>query len=111
MKTRTGFVSNSSSSSFVLDKALLSATQVDEIKRHGEISKERYSITPTETYGKTLSEGLGWCDPWYVKETESTLTVGTFMDNFCMERYLELIGAKAAIVSEGEYDGDEDDER
>ena len=40
MKLRTGFVTNSSSSSFTIAKSNLTADQIDKIKNHIEAAKE-----------------------------------------------------------------------
>lgn len=85
MKTRTGFVSNSSSSSFVLDKDFLSSVQIDQIKRHTELAKD---------FGIDY-----WDDGWTVEEREHVILLDTWMDNFDMSEFLERIKVpKKAIL-------------
>jgi hypothetical protein len=71
MKTRSGFVSNSSSSSFVISKDALAPWQKEAIRTHYE------------------DPG---CDPewaWDISETADTICGYTFMDNFNMREYLK----------------------
>jgi hypothetical protein len=87
MKIRTGFVSNSSSSSFVLAINKLTAKQLMKINNHIEV-------------GKKL--GIEYCedrDAWIINEAEEgTLTLNTRMDNFDMHKFLHKIGAFDAII-------------
>lgn len=68
MKIRSGFVSNSSSSSFIVRKAYLSEEEIEKIKDHAEIAN-------------------GW--PWRILEYGSVLVGYTSMDNFDMKEYIE----------------------
>lgn len=80
MKTRMGFVSNSSSSSFIIDKRHISVAQMKMIRNHIEI-------------GDVL--GIEYAEPgqeWDIHETESSITVSTGMDNFDMHEFLIKIG-------------------
>ncbi len=82
MKIRIGFVSNSSSSSFVVSKRYLSADQIDKIKKHIEYAKENFPQ-------------ISWADPeqkWDIEETEEQIIMSTFMDNFDIEEFLLAIG-------------------
>jgi hypothetical protein len=82
MKTRTGFVSNSSSSSFIIDKKHLTTQQIELIKNH------------------SASEGCD--DPWDVEEKGEYVVGSTWMDNFDMEKYLREIGVPMDKVEWGE---------
>ena len=80
MKTRHGFVSNSSSSSFVILKDGLTEEQLEKISDH---------INEAKQYGD-----LFICDPyqaWTVTDKGKVLELSTGMDNFDMETWLEMI--------------------
>lgn len=72
MKSRQGFVSNSSSSSFVIRKRYFSEYQIHLIKNNPEDSFKE--------------------DPWYITEDEWEISGYTSMDNYDMAEYLEKIG-------------------
>jgi hypothetical protein len=82
MKIRQGFVSNSSSSSFIIGKSKLSLWQIDLIYNHIEVAKARFPQ-------------IVWCnrdDEWNILETVDYIKGETSMDNFDMEKFLWLIG-------------------
>lgn len=91
MKYRHGHVSNSSSSSFVLDVGAISGLQLSQILDHA-------------TIGKKL--GIPWAgsDAWSVTVEGNTLSGSTSMDNFDMHQFLTAIG-----VPEDAVRWDEDD--
>lgn len=71
MKIRQGFVSNSSSSSFVIAKSAITAEQRDNIYNHYEVADD---------------------DMWDVSENDHFILGYTFMDNFNMLEFLIGIG-------------------
>lgn len=72
MKNRYGFVSNSSSSSFVIkDKNKISPFQYEKIMNHREIAG-RYA--------------------WDITETDTSLECETYMNNFDLEEYVRILG-------------------
>lgn len=109
MKIRSGFVSNSSSSSFVLDKDMLSDEQIHMIKNHCHFGNKFFSQMetdpdmkvcfgveyPVQPYELGAKEHK---DPWLVEETDSQITLSTYLDNFNMELFLKIIRAEDAIV-------------
>ena len=76
MKTRNGFVTNSSSSSFIVNKKHLTKLQVKAIKSHIHYSKR-----------------LGWYpdekDSWEITDHGCVLEGRTWMDNFDMREFME----------------------
>ena len=96
MKIRNGFVSNSSSSSFVVSKNDITAMQLTLIKNH---SKEgaKYGIQYPE-------------DEWSIYETDESLEGYTSMDNFDMESFMRRIGVDMSKVNFGGNLADWDDE-
>jgi len=86
MKARTGFVSNSSSSSFVIDRDYVSKKQLDKIVNHIDVSKEL----------ETEDDEFGWYndqeDAWTIETTDTEIRGDTHMDNFDMTHFLRQIG-------------------
>lgn len=73
MKFRYGFVSNSSSSSFVIPMRVLSEKQVILIRSHSD------------------SEDCYDGEAWHIKENNLTIEGSTIMDNFDMHHFLTVI--------------------
>jgi len=83
MKIRNGFVSNSSSSSFVIALNEITVEQLEKIKNHSE-------------EGKKL--GMEYAsDEWFIKVRNGLVTGSTIMDNFNMQEFLEKIGVKNKV--------------
>lgn len=85
MKKRTGFVSNSSSSSFVINKDNLSFSQIKAIKDHAN----------SESFDKDYLDNR---DIWNIDETSKTIIGSTSMDNFDMEAFFEKIGVNFSDI-------------
>jgi len=97
MKIRNGFVSNSSSSSFVIFKDKLTEDQIDKIKRHSIISKDMCDK------GTRLDYFYSYDDAWDITETTLTIEGYTHIDNFDMHNYLtKFVGIDNDII-EWEY--------
>ena len=84
MKTRYGFVSNSSSCSFVIKKYYLSPWQIEQIKNHATCGIE---------YADT--------DHWEITETDDTISGDTIMDNFNLLSYMNTrLGINRKYIEE-----------
>jgi hypothetical protein len=80
MKTRTGFVSNSSSASFIIGLSDLTGKQLYQITHHEEVAKE-------------MPHDFGWARPhWDIDTTNDYVRGHASMDNFDMWKFLEVIG-------------------
>lgn len=82
MKIRLGFVSNSSSSSFVVQLSKITAEQLESILNHQEVA--------------------GF-DAWNLTQTKYTIEGTTGMDNFDMLEYLLEIGIKEEDIKMGDW--------
>lgn len=94
MKTRQGFVSNSSSSSFIIQKKDLTVEQYASIKNHIEVAKGMSSDAM-----QYASDG----DAWNIHEDKDTLRGDTFMDNFSMYEFMTEIGVPEKAMN---FDGE-----
>jgi len=86
MKTRNGFVSNSSSSSFVVRKDALTEEQIQGIYDHNK--SEQFKDV----------DYLDDKDVWTILDQGETLLGYTWMDNFDMRFHLQELGIKEEDV-------------
>lgn len=100
MKIRNGFVSNSSSSSFVLFKAAISDEQKDMILNCGtwidtfiKLEEQDEDYFDDEYLPGDLKDKFEYynSDPWRLVEFDDYIFGETSMDNFSMSDYLDYI--------------------
>jgi hypothetical protein len=102
MKYRNGFVSNSSSSSFIIKKNKLTKRQIEQIKNYQE------EAAIIGEYCKLPQGHCGACgkfgyidDHWQITETMTEIKGNTIMDNFNFDTYLKEIGVKDEDIAWG----------
>ena len=91
MKVRADFVTNSSSSSFVISKKYLDEEQILAIKQHISLGKK------LDMYNCDLENA------WDIDENDEYIGFYTPQDNFDMLQFLDIIGVKSEYVRWG-YD-------
>lgn len=97
MKIRTNFVSNSSSSSFVIKKKNLSCLERDAIINYKDKVSKMSNREKEELRYEYIDDYS-----WWIEENEDEIIGNTFMDNFNMGLYLEEIGIKDEYIEWGE---------
>lgn len=94
MKVRNGFVSNSSSSSFIIRMKDLSGSDIDAIMNHIQYAKEHEDIG----FGCTYED-----DAWRVWIEDGCLCGSTSMNNFSMYRLFEHLNIPDDKINWREY--------
>ena len=93
MKIRIGFISNSSSTSFIVSKRVLSEEQIVAIRDHIEYSSKNFPQ-------------IGWADKdqyWNIDETDEQMRLYTGMDNFDMHEFLMALGVNDDDIKWNDY--------
>ena len=93
MKIRKGFVSNSSSSSFVIHKYYLSNEQIEKIRNYVKVVEEYLEENPlSEDDCEKPEFDFSYCDwGWGIKEFDDFILGETSMDNFDFEEFFKFI--------------------
>ena len=86
MKIRNGFVSNSSSSSFIISKSVLSQEQIEKIHDHINYAKNNFPNMIDKYFGENP---YGWS--WDILEDNEYVFGHVDMDNFDMHYFLRAI--------------------
>jgi hypothetical protein len=86
MKSRFGFVSNSSSSSFIIANYNLSLEQINKIVNHSSVAE------------KDMPEIDCPNDSWTIEVTYEHVQGYTYMDNFDMSTFLKNIGVDSKNI-------------
>jgi hypothetical protein len=92
MKVRNGFVSNSSSSSFIISLGYITARQLTKIENHIE-EGQRLEIDCADLDNR-----------WSISVGDRTVEGRTSMDNFSMRDFLRQIGVPDDVI---EWEGDD----
>lgn len=96
MKIRNGFVSNSSSSSFVIFKDALSKLQLDMVLNYDSYIED---IIENDKSGKMVELFEYYdTDPWRIVEADDYIFGETSMDNFSFGDYLRHIKVKSKYI-------------
>ena len=107
MKTRLGFVSNSSSSSFILSKNKVTKKQLDKIRNHKDVVRT-IKFKLLRKLDKEYECSYDELDPsysdWKIREDEEYIFGNTSLDNFDMCKFLRLVGVDIHEVSFYEYE-------
>lgn len=82
MKTRLGFVSNSSSASFIVKKAGLSPSQKNIVENY------------VEAAAKSNDDYKDEVEDWSMTEYQNHYEFRTSMDNFSLNEFFEIMGIK-----------------
>ena len=80
MKVRNGFVSNSSSSSFVVNKSDLTPEEIEILLDYSQIPDQAFEDDNDNDF---------YPDTWRIEETLDTISGNTSCDNWYLKRYLD----------------------
>lgn len=84
MKIRKDFVTNSSSSSFIISKKCLTEEQLEAIRNHSKIG-ERLGLECAE-------------EAWSIEENDISIWGYTWIDNFDIGKIFEIYGIPNEVI-------------
>lgn len=90
-KIREDYVTNSSSSSFIIAKKYIDSDQIEAIRKHITLGKKMGMVDDK------------WDFPWDITENDEFISGYVSMDNFDMYTFLNKIGVDENKVSWSEY--------
>lgn len=85
MNFRTDFVTNSSSSSFIISKKYLTEKQILAIKNHSKLAQSLHMDCVEEA--------------WNIEENKDFITGWTYLNNFDMQKFLSTIDINLHTVT------------
>lgn len=97
MKVRLGFVSNSSSSSFLLNKNKLTKLQYHKIFNVEETISNLSEKQRTKLLG--LVGDVEYLRDWSIREEDGEISGYTYLNNFDMIEFINFIGANKALLN------------
>lgn len=98
MKLKSDFITNSSSSSFIIDKKHLTKKQIMMIHDHIEIGKILTDYMDMNMYHGSYP--ISFYNEWIINEYADQIRFDTSMDNFDMWWFLRKIGVKDEHIPE-----------
>jgi len=99
MKIREGFVSNSSSSSFVLSLKDITSNQLEMLQRHTQVAQAAGWAVGEDQDDSGVC--CGWAsaeDEWEITVTSENVKGYTMQDNFDMRAFMGKIGVDSDLA-------------
>jgi hypothetical protein len=105
MKYRNGFVSNSSSASFVIKLDSISDRQLEKIKNYVNCGSYKKCNGSDDEKCDGCSKDFYWRDHWTLVVTDTELQADTYMDNFDLVKFCtDVVGVDQSKILD--YEGE-----